>query len=247
MDNSTKIIKVKGFLEELHTLEGMNEEAFGQLKNKVTHFLGAHIGEDSYFFREIQNVRVCSWVTLTLDKESWESGTNSLKSLLENLIETLDESNAANVPNSNIFIVHGHDNEMKESVARLIEKQGLTAIILHEQPDETSTVVEKLEKYIETCCFGIVLLSPEDEGRQIGSDEKEFKKRARQNIVLELGWLFGKFSRKRVVILYKNTQDFELPSDIKGILYKDYFLDNWKYEVIKEMKNAGLPVSLDKM
>ena len=35
----------------------------------------------------------------------------------------------------NIFIVHGHDDISKLEVARTIEKLGLTAIVLHEQPN----------------------------------------------------------------------------------------------------------------
>ena len=48
-----------------------------------------------------------------------------------------------NPPSSTInsrknFVVHGHDNEAKESVARFLEKLGLEPIILHEQPSSWS-------------------------------------------------------------------------------------------------------------
>jgi predicted nucleotide-binding protein len=46
-----------------------------------------------------------------------------------------------------VFVVHGHDGEARESVARLIEKQGLNAVVLHEQPNEGRTVIEKFERY----------------------------------------------------------------------------------------------------
>lgn len=45
-----------------------------------------------------------------------------------------------------IFIVHGHDGELKQSVARVIEKQGLEAIILSEQANKGRTIIEKFEK-----------------------------------------------------------------------------------------------------
>ena len=44
-----------------------------------------------------------------------------------------------------IFIVHGHDNEVKLEVARFIEKIGLEPIILHEQVNSGMTVIEKIE------------------------------------------------------------------------------------------------------
>jgi hypothetical protein len=34
-------------------------------------------------------------------------------------------------PGNEVFIVHGHDNEAKESVARVVERQGYKATILH--------------------------------------------------------------------------------------------------------------------
>ena len=43
------------------------------------------------------------------------------------------------------FIVHGHDGELRESVARLLEKQGITPIILFEQPNQGATIIEKFE------------------------------------------------------------------------------------------------------
>ncbi len=52
------------------------------------------------------------------------------------------------VPKSNhIFIVHGHDNEMKLAIARTIERIGLEAVILHERPNRGQTIIEKIERY----------------------------------------------------------------------------------------------------
>jgi len=38
-----------------------------------------------------------------------------------------------------IFVVHGRNNEIKEAVARFLEKIGLSPIILHEQPNSGRT------------------------------------------------------------------------------------------------------------
>lgn len=40
------------------------------------------------------------------------------------------------VMNSEIFIVHGHDEALKIEVARTIERAGLDVTILHEKPNE---------------------------------------------------------------------------------------------------------------
>jgi Predicted nucleotide-binding protein containing TIR-like domain len=42
----------------------------------------------------------------------------------------------AAVSATEIFIVHGHDDHAKMEVAHLIERAGLTAVILHEQPND---------------------------------------------------------------------------------------------------------------
>ena len=46
-----------------------------------------------------------------------------------------------------IFIVPGHDGELKQLVARSIEKQKLEAIILSEQANRGRTIIEKFEDY----------------------------------------------------------------------------------------------------
>ncbi len=55
-----------------------------------------------------------------------------------------------------IFIVHGHDVAVKETVARFITQLGLEPIVLHEQPNEGRTIIEKFEKKcrcIFCCCL----------------------------------------------------------------------------------------------
>lgn len=42
-----------------------------------------------------------------------------------------------------MFIVHGHDSELKEKVARRLEQQGIEAIILSEQANRGRTIIEK--------------------------------------------------------------------------------------------------------
>ena len=49
--------------------------------------------------------------------------------------------------NNKIFIVHGHNEALKQEVARLVEKQGLEAIILSEQANRGKTIIEKFEEH----------------------------------------------------------------------------------------------------
>lgn len=143
-----------------------------------------------------------------------------------------------------VFIVHGHDETAKESAARFIEKLGLKAIILHEQSNAGRTIIEKFEAN-SNVAFALVLLTPDDIGAP--KDKKdEAKPRARQNVILELGYFMGKLGRGRVCVLYK--EGVEIPSDYQGVLYIPMdSADAWRMTLAKEIKEAGLPVDLNKL
>jgi putative nucleotide-binding protein containing TIR-like domain len=137
---------------------------------------------------------------------------------------------------SKVFIVHGHDGEAKEAVARFVEKIGLEAIILHEQASSGNTIIEKIEAN-SNVGFAIVLYTPCDEGASKGKKD-QLKPRARQNVVFEHGYLIGKIGRKNVSALVKG--DIETPTDISGVVYiKMDEGEAWKYQVAKEMKACG--------
>ena len=145
-----------------------------------------------------------------------------------------------------IFIVHGHDEEMKQSIARLIEKLDLKHIILHEEADEGKTIIENFETHSDNASFAIVLFSPDDKGCTVESFPDAAKFRARQNVILELGYFIGKLGRKRVLVLYNGSNDFELPSDIMGVLYTSYEKD-WKLKLVKELQACGYEVDANKL
>lgn len=96
------------------------------------------------------------------------------------------------------FIVHGHDEAAKEKVARMLEKQKITAIILHEQASLGESIVEKLERYSDVA-FAIVLLTPDDEGRAKKGAAVDLRPRARQNVILELGYFTRAWADKTFV------------------------------------------------
>ena len=148
------------------------------------------------------------------------------------------------VKNKRVFIVHGHDDLLKESVARLVEKIGLEAVILHEQANEGLTIIQKLEKQADVG-YAIILYTPCDEGRKKGSENS--KPRARQNVVFEHGLFMGKLGSERVCALRKS--EVEMPSDAQGILYIEVKegSNDWMYQVAKELKNAGYDVDLNKI
>lgn len=142
-----------------------------------------------------------------------------------------------------VFIVHGHNNEAKQETARFIEKLGLKAIILHEQINQGKTIIEKIEENTNVG-YAIILYTPCDLGK--AKDDAELKKRARQNVVFEHGYLIGKLGRERVSALVKG--DIEKPNDISGIVYIN--MDNgggWKVSLAREMKSVGYDIDMNKI
>jgi predicted nucleotide-binding protein len=142
-----------------------------------------------------------------------------------------------------VFVVHGHDEGTKQSVARFIEKLQLKAVILHEQANQGRTIIEKFEDY-SNVGFAVVLLTPDDVGKPKDREE-DWKPRARQNVILELGFFLGKLGRERVCVLHKG--DVEIPSDYQGVLYVP--MDDagaWRSKIAKEIKEDGIDVDLNK-
>ncbi len=136
-----------------------------------------------------------------------------------------------------IFIVHGHDEAAKQSVARFLEKLDLNAVILHEKPEGGRTIIEKIEDYSDVS-FAIILLTPDDKGYKKDKPE-EANPRARQNVIFEHGYFIGKLGRENVCALYK--EEVELPSDLDGVLY--VLMDpaeGWHMKLAKEIRHSGI-------
>jgi predicted nucleotide-binding protein len=141
-----------------------------------------------------------------------------------------------------VFIVHGHDEALKLDVARFVERLGLNAVILAEQANQGRTIIEKFEAHAEDAGFAIVLLTPDDVGAPAGNSPA-LKSRARQNVILELGYFIGRLTRSRVCALHKGN--VELPSDILGVVYVSVAA-NWKLQLAGEMKTAWPDLDLNK-
>ncbi|AKB67706.1 TIR domain-containing protein [Methanosarcina mazei] len=152
------------------------------------------------------------------------------------------------IKSNQVFVVHGHDNEMKETVARVLKNIGLEPIILHEQGNLGKTIIEKFESCSENVSFAVVLLSPDDLGYKKDKTPETAMLRARQNVILELGYFMGKLGRKKVVALNKGGTDLEVPSDILGIVYIPFDPYNgWKLALAKEIKAAGYDIDFGKL
>jgi len=155
-----------------------------------------------------------------------------------------ESQNTRNTIGSNrIFIVHGHNNEMKETVARFLSQSDLEPIILHEQPNRGKTIIEKFEEYSDVR-FAIIILSGDDVGYAKSQSEESKKLRARQNVILEMGYFIGKIGRENVCVLHEDINNLEIPSDYGGVMFIK-FNEAWKTKVARELKSAKYDVNLE--
>ena len=186
-------------------------------------------------------------------RAAYRRGLVAAKSLLESMIEEIgqdrgeDEQQSSGTSNprpetppgnKKIFVVHGHDEHARESVARFLEKLELEPIILHERPNEGRTIIEKFKRHAGDVGFVVVLLTPDDVGgpAEHGND---LKPRARQNVIFELGFFLGKLGRKRVCPLVKGG--VEIPSDYDGVVYIE--MDDaggWQNQAHSGIENRGI-------
>lgn len=173
----------------------------------------------------------------------WASSIGTAGIFTANRAQAASES--AEPKANSIFLVHGHDEATKEKVARFLEKIGLNVIILHEQVNQGMTIIEKFEQFAAQAGFAVVLFTPDDVGFPLGAEDRK-QPRARQNVVLEMGFFVGKLKRERVCVLYKGG--VELPSDILGVVY--HAIDDaegWKLSLAKELKAASYEIDLNKI
>lgn len=144
-----------------------------------------------------------------------------------------------------VFIVHGRDDALKNSVARLLTQLNLEPVILHEQPNKGRTIIEKFIAHSDVG-FAVVLLTPDDKGGIASSSPDTFQARARQNVIMELGFFLGRLGRDRVAAIYDSG--VEMPSDYSGVLFLPYDDTGlWKFSLAKEIKSAGISLDLNRL
>jgi predicted nucleotide-binding protein len=145
---------------------------------------------------------------------------------------------------SKVFVVHGHDGEVREAVARFIsEKLGLKPIVLHEQPNKGRTIITKFGEEAASVGFAVVLMTPDDFGK--AHDSQDLSARARQNVVFELGFFIGALGAERVAAVVKG--DIERPSDFDGVVYISFHKEDWRTKLGQELQAAGYKIDWNKL
>lgn len=189
-------------------------------------------------------------------ERQWNEGAERTQNLLTSLIDEIETFSDAvemseevdaslEVSYEKVFIVHGHDRLIKAEVVGLMQNLGLTPIVLRDQPKRGRTIIEAIDHYSDVSS-AIVLLSPDDLGYSQAGEPEDAKPRARQNVILELGFFLGKLGRANVMVVHNKAPNFEMPSDYEGVIFIPYDPEDevggWKIEVTRELQDIGFDV-----
>lgn len=258
MSDYEKLKKIIDKTDELIKKDiSTSDPEFNAWELKVKRFISKKFGtnslemekfNDTSFFLEI-------WSPDTPEEEFYQNlydacrdGLKTTKVILESYLEELSDEAEPVAPlqsnlskdTSKVFIVHGHDGELIQSVARIIEKQSIKAIILSEQVNNGKTIIEKFEENSNVGC-AICLFTADDIGK--AKDVKKGQPRARQNVVFETGYFMGKLDRDHIIIL--SDSGIEIPSDLAGVVYTN--TQDWQFSLLKELRSMGYNIDLNKL
>lgn len=257
-----RLQKVLDKISELKRQQGSSPEFTKWFRNTRIAIINA-FGTKSDHVQDFDSISFSPLVisTATPDSEyqaAYVRGLDSAASVLESMLDEIEEywedteksprtsTIEARIPKNadKVFVVHGHDESARETVARFLERLELQPVVLHERPNQGRTIIEKFEDHTDVA-FAVILLTPDDVGG-LKDQKTNFKPRARQNVILELGFFLGKLGRHRVCPLVKG--DVETPSDYDGVVYTD--LDDaggWKMKLVQELKAAGFDVDANRV
>jgi len=235
----------------IETLSG--QISAGHIKGNVFNMVLGRITSDGIAsFRTRHGNSAAGWgsnpMTITVpDWDKFDNYREQISSDIRDNESTDHQSSASHRGLKKVFIVHGHDNEMKEAVARQLSDIGLKPVILHEQADKGLTLIEKFTDYSDVG-FAVVLLSPDDLAYQAGEPADTALHQARQNVIFEMGFFIGKLGRDLVLTIHREDKAFIMPSDINGVLYTPYDqLGAWRHKLKKELSVAGLEVNANEL
>jgi predicted nucleotide-binding protein len=159
----------------------------------------------------------------------------------------------ATSPPDSVFVVHGHDTSFLDEVETYIKERGILPVVLTQVRGASQSLFQKFLQFGREARFAIVLLSADDLGasrRQFEADgvgERALQFRARQNVILELGFFYGFLGWESVFVLCKDPSqvfpNFERPSDLDGVVFDTVDLTGeWKSLLRRRLAEAGFTV-----
>lgn len=120
---------------------------------------------------------------------------------------------------SRLLIIHGRSIDRYVLTEWLRTKLGLAdVLVMQDEFGGGRTLPEKFESIANQVDGAIAVATPDDFGGPATSSDPQA--RARQNVWIEIGWIWGRLGRDKVMLLCKGA--VEVPSDLQGMEYQTY-------------------------
>lgn len=157
-------------------------------------------------------------------------------------------------PPDSVFLVHGHDSVAVSDVEVHLTELGVKTFILSRVGGAAQSLLQKFLESAADAKFAIVILSADDLGASRiqydaeGVADRALQFRARQNVILELGFFYGLLGWENVFVLYRPPDkvypNFERPSDIDGVVFD--LMDStgtWRDSLAQKLSKAGFDLT----
>jgi CAP12/Pycsar effector protein, TIR domain len=114
-----------------------------------------------------------------------------------------------------LMIVHGHDVAARLELENFLLRNfpHVTPMTMIDKAASAWTLAEKFERMATSVRGALAILSPDD--LVLTRRTSAQAARARQNVIVELGWFWGRFGRGKCLLLVRG--DVDIPSDLSGV------------------------------
>jgi predicted nucleotide-binding protein len=150
---------------------------------------------------------------------------------------------------TSVFVVHGHNTEALARLEGYLSSVGISAVVLSRRDESPQWLFQKFMSVATQARFAIVLLCADDYGasrRQYEAanvGDKALQFRARQNVILELGFFYGRLGFENVFVLHQKPDqvfpNFERPSDLEGVVFDSISDVAWRGKLGAKLSTAG--------
>ncbi len=229
--------------EELLQLNELRHVHWKDWSSEIKAILTISEGRDDPV--RIQFKNSCNEVDQLKDNETLCSMQKSdqRKTRLSKLIDILKQIYIEHL-GQRVFLVHGRNEHRLNQTRDFLHEIGLQPIILKKETNEGRTIIEKFEENTSEISYAIVLLTGDDEGK-LADSENPPQIRARQNVILELGYFIGQLGRRYVCSLCE--RGIELPSDFFGVAVIEFDeKELWKKQLKSEIEKVGFRITQPK-
>jgi predicted nucleotide-binding protein len=154
---------------------------------------------------------------------------------------------------SSVFVVHGHDDQALAQLEQYLGSVGVKPVILARRDESPQSLFQKFMTLGAEARFAIVLLCADDYGASClqydepGVEDRALQFRARQNVILELGFFYGHLGWENVFVVFHGPEkvfpNFERPSDLEGVVFDSLSEVDWRTRLSGRLTAAGFELA----